>query len=117
MSSPAPSRIAVVTGAGSGIGRAAARALLSGGFSVMLAGRRREPLEQAIAGFGALGARALAVPADVGDPDSVAALFAATLAAFGAAAHVFPGQPLHLEYTTTSPRLHRALGVATTPAP
>ena len=36
----------------------------------------------------------------------------ATLAAFGAAAHVFPGQPLHLEYTTTSPRLHRALGVA-----
>jgi thioredoxin reductase (NADPH) len=40
----------------------------------------------------------------------------ATLAAFGAAAHVFPGQPLHLEYTTTSPRLHRALGVVT-PAP
>ena len=41
----------------------------------------------------------------------------ATLAAFGAAAHVFPGQPLHLEYTTTSPRLHRALGVVVTPAP
>ena len=40
----------------------------------------------------------------------------ATLAAFGAAAHVFPGQPVHLEYTTTSPRLHRALGVVT-PAP
>jgi thioredoxin reductase (NADPH) len=39
----------------------------------------------------------------------------AALAAFGAAAHVFPGQPLHLEYTTTSPRLHRALGVL--PAP
>ena len=39
----------------------------------------------------------------------------AALAAFGAAAHVFPGQALHLEYTTTSPRLHRALGVATRP--
>ena len=39
----------------------------------------------------------------------------AALAAFGAAAHVFPDQPLHLEYTTTSPRLHRALGVATEP--
>ena len=39
----------------------------------------------------------------------------AALAAFGAAAHVFPGEPLHLEYTTTSPRLHRALGVATGP--
>jgi len=39
----------------------------------------------------------------------------AALAAFGAAAHVFPGQPLHLEYTTTSPRLHRALGVAPGP--
>ena len=36
----------------------------------------------------------------------------AALAAFGAAAHVFPGKPVHLEYTTTSPRLHRALGVA-----
>jgi thioredoxin reductase (NADPH) len=36
----------------------------------------------------------------------------ATLAAFGAASYVFPGKPLHLEYTTTSPRLHRALGVA-----
>lgn len=41
----------------------------------------------------------------------------ATLAAFGAAAHVFPGQPLHLEYTTTSPRLHRALGLPSEPRP
>ena len=41
----------------------------------------------------------------------------AALAAFGAAAHVFPGEPVHLEYTTTSPRLHRALGVAPTPGP
>ncbi|MEP6876099.1 MAG: NAD(P)/FAD-dependent oxidoreductase [Burkholderiales bacterium] len=41
----------------------------------------------------------------------------AALAAFGAAAHVFPERPLHLEYTTTSPRLHRALGVASEPTP
>ena len=41
----------------------------------------------------------------------------AALAAFGAAARVFPGEPVHLEYTTTSPRLHRALGVAPTPGP
>ena len=41
----------------------------------------------------------------------------AALAAFGAAAQVFPGEPVHLEYTTTSPRLHRALGVAPTPGP
>ena len=83
MSSSPPARVAVVTGAGSGIGRAAARALLAGGFSVVLAGRRREPLQQAIESFGALGEQARAVPADVGDPDSVAALFAATLDAFG----------------------------------
>ena len=41
----------------------------------------------------------------------------AALAAFGAAAHVFPGEPLHLEYTTTSPRLHRALGLTSGPGP
>jgi thioredoxin reductase (NADPH) len=41
----------------------------------------------------------------------------AALAAFGAAARVFPGEPVHLEYTTTSPRLHRALGVAPVPGP
>jgi thioredoxin reductase (NADPH) len=41
----------------------------------------------------------------------------ATLAAFGAAARVFPDKPVHLEYTTTSPRLHRLLGVAPTAEP
>jgi len=74
---------AVVTGAGTGIGKAAALALLGNGYRVAFAGRRREPLEQAIAQSGSNAERAIAVPTDVSDPDSVAALFAAVKAAFG----------------------------------
>jgi NAD(P)-dependent dehydrogenase (short-subunit alcohol dehydrogenase family) len=77
-------KTAVVTGAGSGIGRAAALALLRDGWSVVLAGRRREPLgETAAAAAGPDAARALPVPADVSDPASVHALFEKTKAAFG----------------------------------
>jgi NAD(P)-dependent dehydrogenase (short-subunit alcohol dehydrogenase family) len=76
------SRIAIVTGAGSGIGRAAALALLGDGWSVVLAGRRPEPLEEVAKASGA-GERAFAVPTDVADPDSVKALFAATVDRFG----------------------------------
>jgi NAD(P)-dependent dehydrogenase (short-subunit alcohol dehydrogenase family) len=76
-------KIAVVTGAGSGIGRAVAIALLGAGYSVALAGRRREGLDGTIAQAGSDGARALAVPTDVGKADDVAALFAQTTAAFG----------------------------------
>src|SRR5208337_2829237 len=75
-------RIAMVTGAGSGIGRATALALLDEGYSVVLAGRRREALEQTAA-LARAGARSLVVPADISDPTSVSALFAATRAAFG----------------------------------
>ena len=75
-------RVALVTGAGSGIGKAAALALLRDGHQVALAGRRREKLEETAAESGA-GERALVAPADVSDPASVKALFAATLAAFG----------------------------------
>jgi NAD(P)-dependent dehydrogenase (short-subunit alcohol dehydrogenase family) len=75
-------RIAIVTGAGSGIGRAAALALLGDGWSVVLAGRRLEPLEQVAQESGA-GARAFAVSADVSNADSVQALFAATVERFG----------------------------------
>jgi NAD(P)-dependent dehydrogenase (short-subunit alcohol dehydrogenase family) len=67
--------IAVVTGAGSGIGRAAAQALMSDGWSVVLAGRREAQLRETGDG--------LVVPTDVTDPASVAALFAATLQHFG----------------------------------
>lgn len=75
-------RIAIVTGAGSGIGRAAALALLGDGWSVVLAGRRLEPLEQVAEESGA-GARAFAVPTDVANAGSVQALFAAAVERFG----------------------------------
>jgi NAD(P)-dependent dehydrogenase (short-subunit alcohol dehydrogenase family) len=75
-------RVAIVTGAGTGIGKAAALALLGEGWSVALAGRRAEMLDQAIAASGA-GERALAVVADVGKQDSVRNLFAKTMERFG----------------------------------
>jgi NAD(P)-dependent dehydrogenase (short-subunit alcohol dehydrogenase family) len=70
-----PGRIAVVTGAGSGIGRASALALVEAGFSVALAGRRRNMLEETAAVANASPPRTLVVPTDVRDPASVAALF------------------------------------------
>ena len=72
--------VAVVTGAGSGIGRACSVALAGAGFAVVLAGRRQEPLEAAAAGAGN---GAVAIQADVRDPASVAALFADVEARFG----------------------------------
>ena len=79
---PADQRNAIVTSAGSGIGRAAALALLADGWSVALAGRRLEPLEQVAEESGA-GARAFAVPTDVAKAASVESLFAATVERFG----------------------------------
>src|SRR5712691_6218222 len=76
-------RIALVTGAGSGIGRATALALLHEGYAVVLAGRRREALERTVTDAGPAGARALAVPADVSDPTSVRGLFEKTQETFG----------------------------------
>jgi NAD(P)-dependent dehydrogenase (short-subunit alcohol dehydrogenase family) len=67
-------RTALVTGAGSGIGRACAQALVADGWQVAFVGHRREALEEAVA-TSAAPARGLAVPADVGDPAAVAALF------------------------------------------
>ncbi len=75
-------KVAVVTGAGTGIGKAAALALLAEGYSVALAGRRAEPLQKAAAESGA-GERALAVPTDVGKAESVRNLFARTRERFG----------------------------------
>jgi len=74
-------RFAVITGAGSGVGRAAALALLNDGYGVALAGRRRDALEET-AGMTNAG-QALVVPTDVSDPDSVGNLFAAAKEAFG----------------------------------
>jgi len=73
-----PAKVAIVTGAGSGIGRAASLALDAAGFQVVLAGRRAAQLEQT-----ASSSKMLAVPTDVGNPDSVRALFAKTKGAFG----------------------------------
>ena len=76
-------KVAIVTGAGTGIGKAVSLALLEDGYRVTLAGRRRELLEQTAAEAGLAGAQALVVPADVTDPESVRTLFARTKEAFG----------------------------------
>jgi NAD(P)-dependent dehydrogenase (short-subunit alcohol dehydrogenase family) len=76
-------KVAIVTGAGSGVGKATSLAFLNAGYHVVLAARRQETLEQVIAEAGEAGARALAVPTDVGNPDAVRALFAKTKEAFG----------------------------------
>ena len=93
-------KIAIVTGAGSGIGKAVALTFLKDGYSVALAGRRKDALEQVATESGA-GKRALVVPTDVANPDSVKALFAATKKTFGRLDVIFnnagvsaPGVPL-----------------------
>jgi NAD(P)-dependent dehydrogenase (short-subunit alcohol dehydrogenase family) len=75
-------KVAIVTGGGSGIGKAAALALLADGWRVAIAGRRKELLEQ-VAAQAKVPGSALAVPTDVTDPTSVEALFAATVKAWG----------------------------------
>ena len=75
-------KVAIVTGGGSGIGKAAALALLNDGWKVALAGRRADALQQVASESGAPG-RTLAVPTDVTDPASVKALFEATQKAWG----------------------------------
>jgi NAD(P)-dependent dehydrogenase (short-subunit alcohol dehydrogenase family) len=75
---PFAAMIAVVTGAGSGIGRAAAQALLADGWNVVLAGRREAQLRETLRG-----GDGLVVPTDVTDPASVSALFSATLQRYG----------------------------------
>jgi NAD(P)-dependent dehydrogenase (short-subunit alcohol dehydrogenase family) len=82
MSTNTSPRSAIVTGAGSGIGRACAQALVADGWQVAFVGRRREALGESIAAC-AEPKRGLAVPTDVGDPASVAALFAAVVQRFG----------------------------------
>jgi NAD(P)-dependent dehydrogenase (short-subunit alcohol dehydrogenase family) len=76
-------RIAIVTGAGSGIGKAVAIGLLNDGYTVVLAGRRATLLQQTVEEAGVHGAGARAVPTDVRDPVAVRALFDATRSAFG----------------------------------
>jgi len=76
-------KVAIVTGAGSGIGKCTALALLREGYCVVLAGRRGGLLEATVKEAGSFGPQALVVPADVTDPVSVRALFAKTKETFG----------------------------------
>jgi NAD(P)-dependent dehydrogenase (short-subunit alcohol dehydrogenase family) len=76
-------KVAIVTGAGSGIGRATALALLKAGWRVVLAGRRADALEATRSAAGNLAGHAISVPTDATDPAAVKALFAATKEAFG----------------------------------
>lgn len=76
-------KVALITGAGAGIGKATARAFVHAGYRVVLAGRQLDKLEQAIADIGGSAASALAQRCDVGDPESVNQLFDATQRQFG----------------------------------
>jgi NAD(P)-dependent dehydrogenase (short-subunit alcohol dehydrogenase family) len=104
----ATSRVALVSGAGTGIGKAAALALLGDGYSVTLAGRRKDKLEETVREAGSAGPRALVVPTDVGDPAQVRALFTAAKERFGRLDVLFnnagigaPGVPMEdLPYET-----------------
>lgn len=76
-------KVAIVTGAGSGVGRATSLALMKAGFAVVLTGRRAEALAETARAGESLGGRSLPVPADMTNPASIAALFAKTKEAFG----------------------------------
>ena len=96
-----PLKVAIVTGAGSGIGRAVAVGLLKEGYAVVLAGRRAAQLTETANESGADGSRVRGVPTDVTDPTSVRALFEGTRSAFGRLDVLFnnagvsaPGLPL-----------------------
>ena len=94
-------KVALITGAGSGVGRAAALGLAGAGYAVVLAGRRKEPIEAVAKEAEALGVKALAVAADVSKPDGVNALFDRIRTTFGRLDVLFnnagttvPGVPL-----------------------
>jgi NAD(P)-dependent dehydrogenase (short-subunit alcohol dehydrogenase family) len=94
-------KVALITGAGSGIGKASALALARDGFDVVLSGRRKQPLDAVAEQVKGLGRKALAVSTDVTDPASVAALFAKAKETFGRLDLLFnnagvgaPGVPL-----------------------
>jgi NAD(P)-dependent dehydrogenase (short-subunit alcohol dehydrogenase family) len=76
-------KIALVTGAGTGVGRAVAIALAKADYSVVLAGRRHEPLDKVAGEINTVGSQALAVPTDVSERDSILALFAKVKSSFG----------------------------------
>jgi NAD(P)-dependent dehydrogenase (short-subunit alcohol dehydrogenase family) len=82
-------KVALITGAGTGVGRAAVLALAGAGYAITLVGRRKSNLDDVAAEAKALGARTLVAVADVSKPDDVSAAFAATVKAFGRVDVVF----------------------------
>jgi NAD(P)-dependent dehydrogenase (short-subunit alcohol dehydrogenase family) len=76
-------KIALVTGAGTGVGRAVAIALAKAGYNLVLAGRRKEPLDSVAGEINSVGSQALAVPSDVSKRESILALFATVKSSFG----------------------------------
>jgi NAD(P)-dependent dehydrogenase (short-subunit alcohol dehydrogenase family) len=76
-------KVALITGAGTGVGKSAALALAREDYAIVLAGRRKEPIDAVAKEIEALGSKALAVSTDIGDPKSVEALFAKTKETFG----------------------------------
>jgi NAD(P)-dependent dehydrogenase (short-subunit alcohol dehydrogenase family) len=92
-------KVAVVTGASSGIGKACALALLQAGWQVALVGRRADALNAAIAEAGANGANALAVPTDVSKDEDVAQLYQTVVAKFGRVDLLFNNAGISLPYT------------------
>ena len=76
-------RVALITGAGTGIGKAAAKALHGAGYAVVLTGRKLDKLEAAMTAIGATADNALAIACDVGNPDEVKALLYSVKARFG----------------------------------
>ncbi|HEY8267260.1 MAG TPA: SDR family oxidoreductase [Xanthobacteraceae bacterium] len=79
----AASKVALITGAGTGIGKSSAKALAKAGYALVLAGRRKEPLEAVKKEIEAAGGKAISIPTNVGDPKEVKALFAKTKETYG----------------------------------
>ena len=94
------SKIALVTGAGSGIGQGCATALLNEGWHVVFVGRRAEALQAAITAAGSAGERAAAMPCDVSDETAVATLFDAVQQRFGRLDLLFNNAGISLPVTT-----------------
>ena len=76
-------KVAVITGAGTGIGKAVALALMREGYAAVLAGRRKDKLDEAAAEGSSTGVKSLVVPTDVSEPQSIKSLFAKTKETFG----------------------------------
>lgn len=93
------SKICVVTGAGSGIGRACTLALVRDGWSAVLAGRRRDPLEETAKLSGGGPRRVVTVPTDIGNPNDVATLFATVQERFGRLDLLFNNAGASMPYT------------------